>query len=352
MQIQQNGLQIHTCNRQNRKGGGIAIITSSNFKVNKLNTTNFNSFEQAVWEVQLGSTYMTVLGIYHPPASSQHKTSNSDFMDNLTHLLTTKGSEKRNIVLLGDLNQHTDDPEDPEADQLIATIEAFGLKQHNKFPTHQLGHTLDLIATKSSTKLACTAIPRPYLSDHRMVIIETNNKKLTEKPQYKEYRKLTEAVIKEFQQSFNNQPIVDATNLEDAIDQLNDQMLRTLNKVTPLKSRRCVKKAPISWFNKDLLNQMKVVKNREQKWIKYKEPHQWTAFKRERNHYNQMMKFQKRHNTFTRIKDNHDNTRQLYKNNIKSHRTRQHQPLLEAHSDQELAEHFAELFLPKIEIIC
>ena len=138
---------------------------------------------------------MTILRIYHSPASTQHKTSNSNFIDDLTQLLKTTGSENRNIVLLGDLNLDIDNPEDPEADQLIATIEAFRLKQHIKFPTHQLGHTLDLIATESTTKLTCTPIPGPYLSDHRMVIIETNNKKLTEIPQYKEYRKLTEAAI-------------------------------------------------------------------------------------------------------------------------------------------------------------
>ena len=158
--------------------------------------------------------------------------------------------------------------------------------------------------------------------------------------------------MKEFQQSFNNQPILDVTNLEDAINQLNDQMLRTLNKVAPLKSRRCVRKTPKSWFNKDLLNQRKIIKSREPKWLKDKEPHQWTAFKRERNCYNRMMKFQKRHNTFTRIKDNHNNTRQLYK--IISSLTRQDNTnsLPEAHSDQELAEHFAEFFLQKIEAIC
>ena len=44
-----SGLQIYTHNRQKGIGGGIAIITSSNVKVNKLNTTNFNSFEHAVW---------------------------------------------------------------------------------------------------------------------------------------------------------------------------------------------------------------------------------------------------------------------------------------------------------------
>ena len=189
---------------------------------------------------------MTILGIYHPPASTQHKTSNPNFIDNLTQLLTTIGSENRNILLLGDLNLHIDNQEDPDADQLISTMEAFGLKQHIEFPTNQLGHNLDLIATESTTNLTCALIPRPYLSDHRMVIIETNSKNLTEKPQYKEYRKLTKATITEFKQSFNNQPILDATNLEDAINQLNDPMLRNLNKVALMKRRRSVKKAPKS----------------------------------------------------------------------------------------------------------
>ena len=141
-QFNKEGLQIHTCNQQNKKGGGIAIITSLSFKINQINTTNFNSFEHAVWQVQSGPTNRTVLAIYHPPASTQYKTSNSDFIDQLTHLLTTIGSENTNIVLLGDFNLHIDNPDNPDADQLIATLEAFGLEQHIKFQTHQLGHTL------------------------------------------------------------------------------------------------------------------------------------------------------------------------------------------------------------------
>ena len=33
-QFNKDGLQIDTCNQQNKKGGGIAIITSSSFKIN------------------------------------------------------------------------------------------------------------------------------------------------------------------------------------------------------------------------------------------------------------------------------------------------------------------------------
>ena len=244
-------------NRQNRKGGGIALITSACFKVNQLGTTNFSSFEHAVWQVQSGLTHITILGIYHPSANTQHKSTNSDFIDDLTQLLTITESENRNIALLSYLNIHIDNPEDPDADQLMATLEAFGLKQHIRFLTHQIGHTLDFIATESTIKLTCPSLPGPYLSDHRMVIIETNNKKLTETPQYREYKNQTEAPMTEFQQSFNKQPILDATNLEDAINQLNDQMLRNLKKIAPMKKRRSMKKAPKSWFNKDLLTKGK-----------------------------------------------------------------------------------------------
>ena len=75
-----------------------------------------------------------ILGIYHPPVSTQQKNSNSNFIDGLTELITTTGSENRDIMLLGDLSLHIDDLEDPDTDQIITTMEAFGLKQHITFP--------------------------------------------------------------------------------------------------------------------------------------------------------------------------------------------------------------------------
>ena len=249
------------------------------------------------------------------PSTSQYttKNSNSDFIDDLTELMTTTGTENRDIMLLGDLIIQEDDPEDPDADQCTTIMEASRLKQLIKYPSLQLGYALVLIATESPIQLTCAPIPGPHLSDHRLIIIETNSKKHKEKSQYKEYRKLDKAAITEFQRSFNNQLILVATNIEDAINQLNNQMLRNFDKVAPIKRRRNVKKVPKSWFNKQLLDQRKIVKNREQKWLKYKELHQWTTFKRERNCYNNIIKFHKRHNPFSEIKDNHNNTRQLYK---------------------------------------
>ena len=64
-----------------------------------------------------------------------------------------------------------------------------------------------------------------------------------------------------------------------------------------------------------------------------------------------MIIFHRRHSIFTNIKANHNNTRQLYKIISGLMRQDNTNPLLEAHSDQELAEDFAEFFLQKIENI-
>ena len=96
--------------------------------------------------------------------------------------------------------------------------------------------------------------------DHRMVIIETNRKKTDRKAtiqgiQDTNWRSHYRVPTK-LQQPTNPW----CNNLEDAINQLNNQMLRNLNKVAPMKRRRSMKKAPKSLFNKDLLDQRKTMK--------------------------------------------------------------------------------------------
>ena len=64
-----------------------------------------------------------------------------------------------------------------------------------------------------------------------------------------------------------------------------------------------------------------------------------------------MMNFHKRHNIFTKIKDNQNNTRHLYKTISSLTGQYNTNPLPEAQSDQELAEHFVEFFLQKVETL-
>ena len=75
-------------------------------------------------------------------------------------------SNHNNIVILEDINIHFSEPEDTDAEALCDIFEAFNITQHIKHPTHNLGHTLDMIATEIRQNRNVTVIPGPYISDH------------------------------------------------------------------------------------------------------------------------------------------------------------------------------------------
>ena len=52
------------------------------------------------------------------------------------------------LVIAGDFNLHTDDPENADTRRFFELLETFGFVQHVNFPTDVSGHWLDLIITR------------------------------------------------------------------------------------------------------------------------------------------------------------------------------------------------------------
>ena len=73
-----------------------------------------------------------------------------------------------------------EDPTNLNASILQASIKAFNLSQHVKIPTHNKGHTLDVIIITNSTRFNNVGelVPGPYILDHRLLILETTINKL------------------------------------------------------------------------------------------------------------------------------------------------------------------------------
>ena len=67
-ELNRNGFQTLPINRKVKKGGGIAL-TIKNMKVKQEDSTKYNSFEHAVWNIShKNMPTFTVVAIYHPPA--------------------------------------------------------------------------------------------------------------------------------------------------------------------------------------------------------------------------------------------------------------------------------------------
>ena len=108
--------QISTKNRRNKRGGGIALVTHRKYAITtRPETTNYSSFEQAIWNIQIGPTVYTTIGLYHPPQGTDPKVSNANFLDQLTDLLSHVIPKHWDIIIMGDFNIHINNLEDRDA---------------------------------------------------------------------------------------------------------------------------------------------------------------------------------------------------------------------------------------------
>ena len=113
-----------------------------------------------------------------------------------------------NLFVLGDINIHLNKLEDTDTRAL------WDITQHIKFPTHNCGHSLDIIATENRQNRNVTTIPGPYISDHQLIAVQLEDKR---KPWNRaneiEHRRMMDETIQEVKDKFNNQPILDAEHL-------------------------------------------------------------------------------------------------------------------------------------------
>ena len=135
-------------------------------------------------------------------------------------------------------------------------------------PTHHLGHILNLIITEISDGYWVEKItPGPYLSDHRFITIQ-----LTEhKPKVQlltKHRRIPTAIMQEFDKHFNNQSILETTDLDQAINQFRSELQRTLNQIAPEKLMKMRNRNKKPRFDKELYNQRRIMKNKEKVWLK------------------------------------------------------------------------------------
>ena len=323
------------------------------YYVKKLDkNTTCHSFKHAIWSTKIRNKDYTLISIYHPPQGTQQGITNSNFITEFTEFLTDATSKHNNILTLGDFNIHIDDLEDADSCLLHDTINAFNLKQQVNIPTHNLGHILDLIITETSDKYEVeNIIPGPYLPDHRFITIQLTEHKPKVQQLFTKHRKIPADIVNEFDKHFSNQSILETTQLDQAINQFRSEIQRTLDQIAPEKIMEMRNRNKKPWFDKELYDQRRIMKNRERVWLKYKNAAQSKTYTRERNRFNTMLKLKKHHCPHTLILENIHDTKKLYKliNNMISGKPQN--PMSPNKRDEELANEFANHFLDKLEKI-
>ena len=191
-------------------------------------------------------------------------------------------------------------------------------------------------------------IPGPYISDHRLLILETTINKIEPQKITTKARKSTKNINNIFKEKFNDTEILRSTTLKDAINHFTKEVLKALDDIAPLKKVKTTNRKLKPWYDEDLKQQRTIMKNWERKWIKYHEDHLWKAYVIERNRYNTLLKFKKNDCLHRIIKTNSNNTRKLIKLVSEITGSSKPNPMPDAQSDKELAKNFAHFFRQKI----
>ena len=220
---------------------------------------------------------MTLLAISHPPPSQTDHSTHPVFLDEFTDYMENFLTTNHNIVIEGDFNLHTDNKKDPEAQLFTDMMAALGT----------------------------------YLSDHCTIECLLSLKKSNMQKKEIKYRKLNSIDPT----AFSQHPKLDGYEelaLDDMIEVLDKNLQDAIDATAPIKSRTILVRTTNPWFNNEVRDQKRRVRNQEKKWRKYKLQSNWKVFKSERLKYRQMLREVRRVKIAEEVNGCGNNVKKLY----------------------------------------
>ena len=165
--------KLFHCPRSDRRGGGTALFFRDNITVCKLESGSRNSFQFSEYLFCTGPLRIRLVIIYRPPYSTNHPVTVNGFIDEFSEYLESVILSNDLLCLTGDFNIHVDYHNDPAACRFFDLLESMSLTQHVAEPTHEHGHTLDLVITRESDNLICgRPAPGILFSDHLALLFK------------------------------------------------------------------------------------------------------------------------------------------------------------------------------------
>ena len=344
-------LSVFQSRSRDARGGGVGLIYSDVFFVSSVSVPSPSSFEHmSVLFSANDRPTLTITLIYRPPKSptTVFLTEFEDYLEclcNVTH-----------HIILGDFNFHVDNPSDSHATSFLEIIDHFGYRQHVNDSTHDAGHTLDLIMSRTEDHLLYDIKTHDAaISDHRMVTCTIRIQKKPRSSHCVYARKWKNFNVTKFEEDLMSCKLCDPfflTNADCASSLLSEynQILKSLCDIhAPLTKIKKFVREPVPWFNSDILSAIRVRRRLENMWRKTKKPTDRAKFVLQRNFVkNLVIKAKSQYYSHFVERNSHDSSSLwpalltlLQKNKAKSFPS----ALL---PEDDLAEKFSDFFIGKI----
>jgi len=252
-EITPDGYQILHVPRKDKLGGGVALIHKSNVDVKRSKPIQtYSHFELLECNVAVQKNRFRLCVVYRPPPSRTNKLKNSTFFDEWTEFIDRLAVIQEELVITGDLNFHLDNEEACDTRKFLETLRDHGLVQHIRGPTHNRGHTLDVVITRENSLILqkVPSVQDPFLcdrkgnpsGDHLALFSALEISKPPKERKVVTYRKLRDINTNDLIDDLINTEIIQNKErpLEDLVNSYTSELSSIVDKHAPLKSKNLI----------------------------------------------------------------------------------------------------------------
>ena len=353
--ITPQGYALHHVPRYGRRGGGIGVLYKAGFSLRVDNSyPETKTFESTSVLMHSATSSVRLVVVYRPPSSKKNAHNFTDFLMEFTTVIDCFSTDQPNLLLVGDFNVHVDDASCHEAGTFLDCLSACNLTQHVTVATHRLGHTLDLIISRSNeTGVGDVSIDDLGISDHLAVTCDFRFQRppALRKRILRRYFKLidTTLISQDLRDAVEAPP--PASDAASTVAYYNDSLTAILDKHTPVKEQTVTTRPNTAWYTDDLRRAKQERKALERRWRKSGLEVDRQMYCAKRLQVNTMLRAAKHDHYSKMVEDNNHNSKALFKVIDKLlHRDRQ-SPLPACDSPEQLATNFSAFFSTRIETI-
>ena len=293
----------------------MAAIFSNNLLFKRVQYGYYSTFEYLAL-VTRSVLPSIVLTIYRPPSLKRQ-----GFLTDFACLLSIIIVEYDSILLAGDYNIHVDNPTDHFTSQFYDLLSMFDLTQHITGPTHNRGHTLDLVISKG-----LIVVPKCKLdvgiSDHLCVFFEVDwtikqsgaklVKRRSIKPDTSD-RFTAKYISVDCNSHFYSISNLPTTSCDTLVRKFTSSVKKIMDEIAPLRTRAVSTKTIPPWRNVEEVRTLKQSCRRaERKWRKTNIENDLKSYKVLLKEYNNSIKISRQLYFSNIISENQNNSKVLF----------------------------------------
>ena len=186
-----------------------------------------------------------------------------------------------NLVILGDINLHLNQKDDPLIDVLDQSLSALGLKQHVSEYTHKDGNILYVIITELDNTYTHSCEVRDF--SLIIVVVQKLFKSTRCKDKIEhhkvEHRNLKCVTQSTWREKVSNISIIDNCCITEQAKAFENDLTKLSNEVAPIKNKIVRKRTQKPWFSDNVKAAHLTHRRCVRSWEKSKSEDKWRAVK-------------------------------------------------------------------------